>query len=280
MIPSDERFEPGQTGRIALEHYNRYYFVIHQMDCKEKVIIDLASGEGYGTDILAKHAAMVYGIDNCAEAIRHAQSKYKRDNLIFITGDAACIPLPDQTADIFVSFETIEHVENQEGMMKEIKRVLKPGGTLVISSPDRYQYSVISGSENDFHIKELFQEEFKDLLGRFFKNCMYFSQRIFTGSLIVLDENTGGYSKPLIINKEGAANDWIPMYNLAIATDNPDLTPKYPLIGYKETEYIISQNDLERERNNVYLTKSYKLGNFFVRPLKLFKRFLMNHLKL
>lgn len=280
MIPADERFEPGQSGRIALEHYNRYYFVVHQIDCEEKVIVDLASGEGYGSDILAKHASKVYGIDKCAEVVQNAKSKYKKDNLEFLTGDAINIPLPDQIADIFVSFETIEHLEDQEKMMIGIKRVLKPDGTLFISSPDKYQYSDINGYKNDFHIKELYREEFKDLVERFFKYCIFYSQRIFTGSLIALDENISGYTKPLIIDKEGTANDLTPMYNLAIASDNPIPSSKYQLIGYKETDYIISHNDLAKERNQVYLSKSYRLGNFFIKPLKILKNSILKHVKI
>jgi ubiquinone/menaquinone biosynthesis C-methylase UbiE len=169
MEITGERFIPGQLGQIELEHLNRYYFVINQIDLMDKIVIDLASGEGYGSELLAKHAKKVYGIDISQEAIIHAKNKYHSENLEFQIGDATEIPLPDEIADVFVCFETIEHHDKHKEMMEEIKRVLKPNGVLVISSPDKYYFSDLSKLKNEFHIKELYYDQFKALVNNKFK---------------------------------------------------------------------------------------------------------------
>src|SRR5208282_3283705 len=150
---------------------------------------DIASGEGYGSALLAKSAASVVGVDISTEAVAHATTKYQADNLEFRLGSCAAIPLADQSVDIVVSFETIEHHVEHDAMMREIKRVLVPGGLLIISSPDKLEYSDKPGYANPYHVKELYRGEFTSLLDAYFKNHRIAGQRVIYGSAI-FEENS------------------------------------------------------------------------------------------
>jgi GT2 family glycosyltransferase/SAM-dependent methyltransferase len=175
-----ERFVPEVHGNIELEHLHRYRQACQIAGGKE--VLDIASGEGYGSAMLATRASKVIGVDISIEAVKHALKRYKNDNLGYVVGNCADIPLADASVDMVVSFETIEHHDQHEKMMQEFKRVLRPSGVLLISSPDKYHYSVETGYSNQYHIKELYQHEFKQLLGNYFKNVAYFGQRVVYGS--------------------------------------------------------------------------------------------------
>ena len=120
-----------------------HWYAAAQIISQNKTVLDIASGEGYGSYLLSKNAAYVYGVDIAEAAVNHAQEKYatRRPNLIFKQGSTSGIPLENGTIDLVVSFETIEHHDEHEQMISEIKRVLKPGGVLLISSPNKTVYS-------------------------------------------------------------------------------------------------------------------------------------------
>ena len=175
-----ERFTPGVHGNIELEHLHRYLAASEL--ATDRVVLDIASGEGYGSAMLAEIACKVIGVDISDEAVRYARNRYKKDNLEYVIGSCSDIPIPDASVDMVVSFETIEHHDQHEQMMQEIKRVLRPSGFMLISSPDKYHYSVEPGNSNPFHVKELYEHELKKLIERHFKNSVYFGQRVIYGS--------------------------------------------------------------------------------------------------
>jgi len=180
-----ERFVPEVHGIIELEHLHRYLIASELVAGKK--VLDIASGEGYGSAMLARKAEKIIGVDISHEAIQFARKRYRLENLEFKVGSCTDIPLAAASLDVVVSFETIEHIEQHDTMMREIKRVLKPGGLLIISSPDKYYYSLENDYHNPFHKKELFEHEFKQLLNRYFKDCRYFRQRVLFGSGITAE---------------------------------------------------------------------------------------------
>lgn len=212
-----ERYVPEIEGQIELEHLHRYLFAAKFVQGKN--VLDIASGEGYGSAILASKANYVIGVDISEEAVNHARSKYQNTNIEFRVGPADSIPVESSSIDVVVSFETIEHHDKHEEMMSEIKRVLKPDGILIMSSPDKYFYSVVPNYSNPYHVKELFKEEFKELLGKFFKNVRLLGQRVVYGSVIVPEEGTQFIFQNLTPEREEAGLCQT-IYDIAVASDS------------------------------------------------------------
>lgn len=177
-----ERFIPTEQGRIRLEHYHRYALVLDAI--KGKTVLDVACGEGYGSFIMATAAHSVVGVDISDEAVRHASSTYQKPNLSYTQGSATLLNFPDASFDVVVSFETIEHLAEQEEMVSELRRVLRPNGILIISSPNRPIYTEESGEHNEFHVKELDYQEFDTLLRSQFQKVEYLGQRLMMSSVI------------------------------------------------------------------------------------------------
>lgn len=178
-----ERFTTVMTGGIEQEHRHRYLFALPY--CEGKTVLDIASGEGYGSSMLAERAAQVTGVDISVEAIAHATKSYARENLQFIQGSATAIPLPEASIDVIVSFETIEHFAEHDAFVQEIRRVLRPDGLLIISSPNAEIYSETDGNHNEFHVRELTRQEFADLFATKFRNIRHFEQKATSASIIV-----------------------------------------------------------------------------------------------
>jgi len=152
-----------------------------------RAVLDIASGEGYGSAFLAIRAAQVYGVDVSEEAVQHASQTYVRDNLRFLQGSADVIPIEGRHCiDTVVSFETIEHLDaaTQESFAREVKRLLKPDGVLLISTPNRTVYSEAVNHHNPYHLREFTLDEFLQFLGRYFQSVQMLSQRTYPASYI------------------------------------------------------------------------------------------------
>ena len=150
-----ERFTPGTPGEIEHEHHHRYLFALQL--CEGRDVLDVASGEGYGSAILATVARSVVGVELVPEIVEHARRSYARENLSYRVGSAVKLPLDAASVDVVVSFETLEHFAEHEEFMAEVKRVLRPVGALVMSSPVRGVYS--PGNPNAYHVRELTRAE-------------------------------------------------------------------------------------------------------------------------
>ncbi|MDP9840706.1 SAM-dependent methyltransferase [Neorhizobium huautlense] len=221
-----ERFHPELEGEIRQEHMHRYAWCCDLVAGKD--VVDVASGEGFGSDMLASRAKSVIGIDLSAEAIAHAQGRYTRPNLRFQVGDAAAIDLPDSSADVIVSFETIEHIDNQEGAISEFFRVLREDGVLIISSPDIETYSIRQKYDNPFHKKELDREGFTHLLKQHFGAVRLYGQRILMASALLPSDASMDMAEVLVddgdikrVTRESPAS----MYFVAIAARQASLLP-------------------------------------------------------
>ena len=216
-----ERVTSLTQGEILHEHLHRYFFTLQF--CAGKSVLDIASGEGYGSALLASVASAVVGVDVAAEAVQHAAQNYTADNLSFLCGDVRQIPLAAGSIEIAVSFETIEHLGEQEEFIREIKRVLRPGGLLILSTPDREFFA--SSPLNPFHVKELSPADFRGLIGGHFKNSSFFAQSSVTGSLIVAQYGEHGkYEGFRRVHDnvyESARGLPAAMYMVGVASDGP-----------------------------------------------------------
>jgi SAM-dependent methyltransferase len=177
-----ERFLPECAGEMVYEHWHRY--LIAQQHVRGARVLDVASGEGYGSHLLSSHALSVVGVDLSANAVAHAASRYKAANLRYVAASCVDVPEPDSSFDVIVSFETIEHILEHEAFLREVDRLLAPGGLFIISSPNRPEYSDRAGYKNEFHVKELDRAELKILLDVHFSSQKWFAQRASFHSMV------------------------------------------------------------------------------------------------
>jgi GT2 family glycosyltransferase/SAM-dependent methyltransferase len=251
-----ERFVPEVHGNIELEHLHRYLLVSKVV--VGKTVLDIASGEGYGSAMLARTAHKVTGVDISQEAVSHAQAKYKFENLDFRLGSCSAIPLEDASVDIVVSFETIEHHNEHDAMMREIKRILRPGGVLVISSPDKLEYTDKSGTNNPHHVKELYRDEFKKLLDSYFKKHCIYGQRVLYGSAIFCEDNASKVESYHIADKALSPIAGIPhaVYLIAVASDT-----ELPLLTSGVLEQCIENSDISQIWQEQLVNRDWQIAN-------------------
>jgi 2-polyprenyl-3-methyl-5-hydroxy-6-metoxy-1,4-benzoquinol methylase len=160
VIPENMKILNG----LLIEHLARYHFAREYAYGR---VLDFASGSGYGSHIIAKsrvnHVEEVIGIDIEPDAVKYAKATYYHPNSTFLVGDVTDPTLPERLDmfDCIISFETIEHVKEEAQFMKNIYDMLKPGGTLLLSTPFGDGRGKPSGQE--FHVHQLTVQEFKDL---------------------------------------------------------------------------------------------------------------------
>lgn len=185
MKYSGERFLPEECrGETAAEHYQRY-----QLACqivRGKTVLDAACGEGYGSSLLARDADKVFGLDIDKASVTNASTKYGAQNLTFMQGSIAKLPFEDAFFDVVVSYETIEHVDadTQKLFLVEIKRVLKPGGALIMSTPNKTVYTDMVAGYNQFHVKEFYADEYIGFLQKYFRHIQVLCQYPDTGYFV------------------------------------------------------------------------------------------------
>jgi len=244
-----ERYVPSEKGEIRQEHLHRYGWCRDLVRSKD--VLDIACGEGYGSRLLLESGAhSVVGVDIAADVVAHATAKYGRaPHIRFAQGDAARIPLPDDSIDVVVSFETIEHHDRHREMMSEIRRVLRPNGFLVISSPNRLIYTEQSGHHNEFHVKELDFAELSALLSSHFEQTRYFGQRLTVGSTIHPFLGAGPASSYQALTDSDDGLHWRtatvaePVYFIAIAGGPGAQLPTLPAsILLSETEDLYARH--------------------------------------
>jgi 2-polyprenyl-3-methyl-5-hydroxy-6-metoxy-1,4-benzoquinol methylase len=220
--------DPRITGaQIHYEHLHRYYFAAQYVD--KKSVLDLGCGEGYGSFILSKYAQRVVGVDSADETIEHAGRTYARSNLEFVKASILSVPIEEkQSFDVVACFEVLEHVAEHEDLLTEIKRLLKPDGLLIMSTPDKRSYSDEPNYTNPYHRKELYFDQFRELVRRYFANVDILGQRVYVGShmwTLTRPDEIGGASDEFVIKKSGNVYSRAeyeakkPLYFVALASD-------------------------------------------------------------
>jgi ubiquinone/menaquinone biosynthesis C-methylase UbiE len=137
MSIESERFNPAGFVPPWTRHEHLERFAFGERYAHDLVVIDCAYGTGIGTRRFAEAGARrVYAYDISGEAVAATIERCRGLDVIAETADAAKLPLPDASADVFISFETFEHLREPEALFAEAYRLLTPGGRFICSTPN------------------------------------------------------------------------------------------------------------------------------------------------
>ena len=175
-----ERVIPGQDDvDLFNEHRARYWFA--RRFAQGKNVLDAACGTGYGSALLAETARAVVGVDVARGALDYARQHFRVPNLRFAQSDCLALPFADGCFDRIVAFEIIEHLDQTEAFLAELRRVLAPAGALILSTPNRLYYTDERQEINPFHRREFSYPEFAEILRSVFPHCAILFQNHVAG---------------------------------------------------------------------------------------------------
>ncbi|MFT3746932.1 MAG: class I SAM-dependent methyltransferase [Agriterribacter sp.] len=127
-------------------------------------VLEIGTGSGYGVEIIAPHTDEFVTIDKFETDIIHSDA-FKNNNVRFIQMNIPpLINIPSDTFDFVITFQVIEHIPKDNEFLKEINRVLKKGGKLIVTTPNKK----MSITRNPWHVREYTVDELKQLLSRHF----------------------------------------------------------------------------------------------------------------
>lgn len=247
----EERFILNKKNRgniIYNEHLIRYCLAKRLV--YNKVVLDIACGTGFGTKILAlAQAEKVVAIDIDEEAIKKAKKENFCENIVYKRGNAEKLEEKDNFFDIIVSFETIEHLKNHDKYLSQLKRVAKDEGLVLISTPNKEVF----GQKNPFHFKEFGQDEFREILGKYFKFVLLLEQGNGIASFIKAGSKTEK-------GKLTGADFGQPLYFIAICSQK-ELRAEEIL-----NENLVSIN--QKALKNLYNNPGLKIANCLYRGIR------------
>lgn len=175
VIP--EKMDP--LNGMLLEHLARYYFSIEYAKGR---VLDIACGTGYGSKILAKaqksKLSEVVAVDNDAAALKYAAAKHFHPLIQYKNHDAEDPELPEKLGkfDLIISFETLEHLQEETVFMNNLYNMLKPGATLIISTP----FGAGRGQPTNeaYHVHQLNETEFIELFDLYEEKEFYYQRSV------------------------------------------------------------------------------------------------------
>ncbi|WP_408955470.1 class I SAM-dependent methyltransferase [Natroniella sp. ANB-PHB2] len=174
---TEERVMPKEmnpNNGLLKEHLARYKFASNYTQGR---VLDLACGVGYGTEILLAQGEKIkeiIGIDVDQESIDYAQHHYGYPLVEFIVGEGTDLNLVEKIGkfDTIVSFETVEHIEDDYKFISNLNKLLKDGGRLIISTP--FGQGRDKGCSNPYHYRQYKEEEFKEMLEEYFEIELFY----------------------------------------------------------------------------------------------------------
>jgi len=199
-----------KSDRIKYDTFTRYLFASNFVS--GKIVLDAACGSGFGTFFLAQEAKEVWGLDFSAESIDYAKRNFSRGNTKFEVVNLLEGDLPEDFFDTIVSFHTLEQTENPQKFLERLSRALKPGGTMILSTPNKKIISPYRvepmGKFNKF---EFYKKDLEKILPKnfsvswfgqrntFFLFANFFVRRLIRLSEIISRKNFGANLKILLL---------------------------------------------------------------------------------
>ena len=171
MEPTGERLVPESSeSDLRNEHVARYAFA--ESLAAGKRILDAGCGVGYGSARLAENASRMYALDIAAEAVRDGMASYP--SVCFLQGDCTEMPFANNSIDLVIAFEVIEHLERWSDLIREAARVLTRSGVFLASTPNRSYYRIARKEPNPFHVHEFEYDQFREALSESFDHIEIF----------------------------------------------------------------------------------------------------------
>jgi ubiquinone/menaquinone biosynthesis C-methylase UbiE len=159
------------------EHRSRYHFAVPHLAAG--TVLDLACGTGFGTEILARSGVeSVVAADYSPDALKTTR-ELNVPHTSVIRVDGTRLPFEEASFDSITSFETVEHIADYTTFVTELRRVLKPGGVMVMSTPNANYTRPVNGvPANPYHVYEFTPDEFRELLSPSFSRVELYGQRV------------------------------------------------------------------------------------------------------
>jgi ubiquinone/menaquinone biosynthesis C-methylase UbiE len=192
MFKHEERLNPEQCFAdhyaTFAEYLGRYEFASRFLPPRATVL-DVGCGCGYGAAHLADAPdRRIIGLDQALDATSYARKRYGSSRLSFVTGGATVLPAKSGSLDAVIAMELIEHVEDDKAVVSEVRRVLKPGGLFIVSTPNRLVTGSGDKPANPFHVREYTPDELTRLLQQAFNQTSLYGQA-FTPAFRAHQEN-------------------------------------------------------------------------------------------
>ncbi len=166
-------------------HLERYRFAASFV--AGMAVLDVASGTGYGSGLMRRRgAACAVGVDIDPRATAYARAVHGKEGARFVCADGARLPFRDASVDAVVSFETIEHVPDDLALLAEFRRVIRPGGLLICSTPNQWPLD-----QAPHHVREYDRVRFEQALGTFFTVTAMHNQNSGSGSCFNRGQEAG-----------------------------------------------------------------------------------------
>lgn len=176
---NDERTYPETPDVPTFQHHlARYEFALPMIRESDEVL-ETACGTGYGAQMLSERARSVVAVDYSVAALEYARQHHSAPNLAHLLMDCHRLGFASGSFDLVVSFEVFEHLEQPELYLSECRRVLRPGGRLMLSTPNRSSWDIHMrsiGTDYEFHVNMQDLNGLQTLLSRFFPSVAIYSQ--------------------------------------------------------------------------------------------------------
>lgn len=188
MHTYDERIIPDrdcfQSHTFYSEHLARYAFADRFIP-RSGIVLDLCCGCGYGSAYLAESSdRTIVGLDLSPESIAYARRQYRGCGLTYLRADVMQLPAREDTVDAVIAMEALEHLRDPRTVVRQVARILKPGGVFLASTPNRLVTKSGEVPPNPFHVREYTPEEFVDLIGTEFPQVALYGEALSPAFLV------------------------------------------------------------------------------------------------